>query len=57
MFAENFKHMPGKIKKQNSGNNEMDAIRLIRRKELQNSALKKLLDFLEKERVERQSKS
>lgn len=35
----------------------MDANQLIRKKELENSALKKILDFLEKEKKDRQAKT
>lgn len=49
--------MSGRIKKKNSGHHEMDANQLIRKKELENSALKKILDFLEKEKKDRQAKT
>lgn len=49
--------MSGRIKKKNSGSNEVDADKLIRKKELENSALKKILDFLEKEKKDRQAKT
>jgi hypothetical protein len=57
MFAENFTTMSGKITKKNSGSNEVDANKLIRKKELENRALKKILDFLEKEKKDRQAKT
>ncbi len=49
--------MSGKMTKKNSGINEVDAEKLIRKKELENRALKKILDFLEKEKKDRQAKT